>query len=82
MCWSAPGGQISEGLFHYLLLLNPTDIFRIVNLTFFEAARTQAGLASVGANAGFHPVLLMGALLAWVVTPLGLALWVFRRNER
>lgn len=75
------GGQVSEGLFHYLLLLNPTDIFRIVNLTFFEAARTQAGLASIGADAAFHPVLLLGALLAWVAAPLGLALWIFRRRE-
>src|SRR5690554_4070811 len=75
------GGQVSEGLFHYLLLLNPTDIFRIVNLTFFEAARTQAGLASIGADAAFHPALLLGALLAWVAVPLGLALWIFRRRE-
>ncbi|WP_444678761.1 hypothetical protein [Halomonas sp. E19] len=44
---------MSESLFHYLLLLNPTDIFRIVNLTFFEAARTQSGLASIGADAAF-----------------------------
>ncbi|WP_163577161.1 ABC transporter permease [Halomonas faecis] len=75
------GGEVSQGLFHVLLLLNPADIFRIVNLTFFEAARTQAGLASIGADAAFHPALLLGALLAWVVVPLGLALWIFRRRE-
>lgn len=75
------GGEVSQGLFHYLLLLNPTDIFRIVNLTFFEAARDQAGLASIGAEAGLHPALLLGAMLAWVVVPLGLALWKFRSRE-
>ncbi|RCV88913.1 ABC transporter permease subunit [Billgrantia montanilacus] len=75
------GGEVSESLFHYLLLLNPTDIFRIVNLTFFEAARTQAGLASIGAGAAFHPAMLIGAMLAWVVFPLGLAMWIFRSRE-
>ncbi|MGM0782642.1 MAG: ABC transporter permease [Pseudomonadota bacterium] len=75
------GGEVSQGLFHVLLLLNPADIFRIVNLTFFEAARTQAGLASIGADAAFHPALLLGALLAWVAVPLSLALWIFRRRE-
>ncbi|WP_445156525.1 ABC transporter permease [Halomonas sp. E14] len=75
------GGQVSESLFHYLLLLNPTDIFRIVNLTFFEAARTQSGLASIGADAAFPPALLLAALLAWVAAPLGLALWRFRHRE-
>ncbi|MGM0701740.1 MAG: ABC transporter permease subunit [Pseudomonadota bacterium] len=75
------GGEVSQGLFHVLLLLNPADIFRIVNLTFFEAARTQAGLASIGADAAFHPALLLGALVLWVAVPLGLALWIFRRRE-
>ncbi|TFH87649.1 ABC transporter permease [Billgrantia azerbaijanica] len=75
------GGEVSQGLFHVLLLLNPTDIFRIVNLTFFEAARTQAGLASIGADAAFHPALLLGALALWVAVPLGAALWIFRRRE-
>ncbi|SDI95335.1 ABC transporter permease [Billgrantia gudaonensis] len=75
------GGEVSQGLFHVLLLLNPADIFRILNLTFFEAARTQAGLASLGADAAFHPALLLGALSLWVAAPLGAALWIFRRRE-
>ncbi|HSH47213.1 MAG TPA: ABC transporter permease subunit [Halomonas sp.] len=75
------GGKVGQGVFHYLLLLNPTDIFRIINLTFFEAARTQAGLASIGADAAFHPLILIGALVAWVIAPLSLALWIFRRRE-
>lgn len=75
------GGKVGQGVFHYLLLLNPTDIFRIINLTFFEAARNQAGLASIGADAAFHPLILVGALVAWVIVPLSLALWIFRRRE-
>lgn len=74
-------GTVSESVFHYLLLLNPTDIFRIVNLTFFEAARTHAGLASIGADAAFHPLVLLGALLAWVLVPLTAAMLLFRRRE-
>jgi Cu-processing system permease protein len=75
------GGRVTEGLFHYLLLLNPADIFRIVNLTFFEEARTHAGLASIGADAALHPALLVSSLAAWVALPFAAALWLFRRRE-
>src|SRR5690606_4183540 len=35
----------------YLLLLNPTDCFRLVNLTGFEAAQAYSGLMSIASEA-------------------------------
>ncbi len=76
----ARGGVAAE-LFPYLLLLNPTDVFRLANLTGFEAARTQAGLVSIAAEEVFSPGVLLGVLATWVAAPLGLAAWLFRRRE-
>ena len=64
----------------YLLLLNPTDVFRLANLAGFEAVRNYTGLAHVAAGPLFEPAVLTGVLVLWVVGPLSLALWLFNRQ--
>ena len=63
----------------YALLLNPADLFRIMNLVSLDALASQYGLASIVPPALAHGWLLGGAMLAWIVAPLGLAYWRFRR---
>ena len=65
----------------YLLLLNPTDVFRLANLAGFEAARSYTGLAHMTAGPLFEPVALTGVLILWVIGPLSLALWLFNRRQ-
>jgi len=77
----ATGGAIGAGVFPYLLLLNPTDIFRLINLTGFEAARAQAGLLSIAQGELFGPGPLLLILGIWVLAPFGLAAWLFTRRE-
>lgn len=72
-------GAVSSVLFQVLLLFNPTDVFRLINLTGFEAAREYAGLTSVGADAYSLP-LLFGVLAVWAVVPFLLAMWRFRHR--
>jgi Cu-processing system permease protein len=74
------GGVVGTEVFPYLLLLNPTDVFRLANLTGFEAAQAYSGLTSVAAAEIFAPGVLVGVLAAWVVAPFGLALWLFGRR--
>lgn len=74
-------GGVSAGLFPYLLLLNPTDVFRLANLSGFEAAQAYSGLASVAAARMFRPEFLLAVLCAWVVVPFALAAWLFRRRS-
>jgi len=50
----------------YLLLLNPTDVFRLANLAGFEAARNYTGLAAVATGPLFQPGVLAGILALWV----------------
>lgn len=74
------GGQVGQDIFPYLLLLNPTDVFRMANLAGFEGARVHAGLTDIAAPGLFNPVLLAGILVLWAALPLALALWLFRRQ--
>jgi len=62
-----------------LLLLNPADAYRLVNLTSFEAAAQVAGLGAVAETipAGL-PAL---ALAAWVAAPVAAVIALFSRRE-
>lgn len=67
----ATDGQIHADIFPYLLLLNPTDIFRLLNLVTFETNGT--GLLSIAADQTFSITGLLGGMLLWIVLPFSLA---------
>lgn len=75
----ATGGQYGGDIFPYLLLFNPTDIFRILNIFSLDDVRTLYGLATVFPEALAEPWLLGGVMLLWITLPLVLAYWSFRR---
>lgn len=77
----ATRGQIHEQVFPWLLLGNPTDIFRLYNLTAFENTRTFSGLAGLSGQMPFSPTLLLASLGVWVLIPLLAAMEIFRRRE-
>jgi len=71
-------GRIGGQALAYLLLLNPTDIFRILNVFSLDQVRSLYGLASIVPPALANPWLMGGAMLAWIAAPLALATWRFR----
>ena len=73
------GGKIGVDAFPYLLLLNPADVFRILNIFGLEDVRTLYGLTTVFPAQLANPVLLGIVMLAWIVAPLALASWRFRK---
>ena len=73
------GGQWGGELFPYLLLANPADVFRILNIFSLDEVRTLYGLATVFPRALADPWLLGLVMLAWIVTPLAIATWRFRK---
>jgi Cu-processing system permease protein len=75
----ATGGAAGGAAFPYLLLLNPADVFRILNIFSLDEVRTLYGLATVFPEQLAHPALLGAVMLAWIVAPLGLAAWRFHR---
>lgn len=74
----ATEGKISANLFPILLLLNPADIFRILNIFGLEDVRALYGLATVFPETLANPWLLGSAMVFWILVPLGLAVWRFK----
>jgi Cu-processing system permease protein len=75
----ATGGIYGGAIFPYLLLLNPADIFRVLNIFSLEDVRTLYGMATVFPEQLADPALLGGIMLTWIATPLLIALWRFKR---
>ena len=73
------GGSVGGAVFPYLLLLSPTDVFRVLNVHALEEVGSLYGLATVFPPELAHQGLLYGVMLAWCVLPLMLAAWRFRR---
>lgn len=75
----ATGGEYGGQVFPYLLLLNPADVFRILNIFRLEDVRTLYGLATVFPAALSSPWLLGGVMAGWIALPLAFAFWRFRK---
>jgi Cu-processing system permease protein len=74
----ATGGAYGGDAFAYLLLLNPADVFRILNVFSLEDVRTLYGLSSIVPAALAKPWLMGLVMVAWITLPLGLANWRFK----
>ena len=74
----ATEGKVSLDFFPVLLLANPADIFRILNVFGLEDARNLYGLATMVPAGMTSPWLMGGAMVLWIVAPLGIAIWRFR----
>jgi Cu-processing system permease protein len=75
------GRTISAEMLNILLLLNPADAFRVLNLTGSGGASQFAGMAGLSDNAGLSPALLLTALGLWIVLPLGGAALALGRRQ-
>lgn len=75
------GNSIERSVFPYLLLLDPIDVFRLVNLLGIEGGGGNAFFLAMTAEHAYPLSLLFGVLLAWTVLPFTLAVWVFKRRE-
>ncbi|QRM27678.1 ABC transporter permease [Microvirga sp. VF16] len=75
------GQVLSGGLLNALLLLNPTDAYRLFNLTGSGNVSAFSGMAGVAQTTTLSPSVLLAALAAWALLPLGLAAFAFSRRE-
>lgn len=72
---------ISQNLFSALIVVNPTDAYRIFNLTGFESVSQVAGMANIGVEFNLSPMLLLFVMGAWIVLPLMIAVFRFKQRE-
>ena len=74
----ATAGHYGGDIFPYLLLLNPTDVFRILNVFSTEDVRSAYGLVNMVPPLMSNIGVLTTVMLGWIVVPLAFANWRFR----
>ncbi|WP_417544957.1 ABC transporter permease [Marinobacter sp.] len=77
----ASQGEFNPDLLPWLLLLNPTDIYRLLNIVAFSDGAQLSGVLSLGADLPIGPAGLWLALVLWFVIPLTGAWALFRRRR-
>ncbi len=77
---STKGVGFSAGLLSMLLMANPTDAYRLLNLG-SETAGSVSALSGLAAGSKLSPTVLMASLALWVAVPLSLAMLRFSRRE-
>jgi Cu-processing system permease protein len=75
------GQHMTPGLLGGLLLVNPADAFRLLNLTAFGGVQALSGMAGIAGDVSPPLIGMIGALLLWTALPLSLAILVFARRE-
>lgn len=70
------GRSLTSGVLNILLLLNPTDAYRLINL-----GGSAGAISGMGDIATLAPSALLAALIVWIVAPLGAAIFIFSRRE-
>jgi Cu-processing system permease protein len=75
------GRLMSGGMLEVLLLFNPTDAYRLLNLAGSDEIAAASGMAGIVQSAALRPAALLAALAAWIAVPMALAAAVFSRRE-
>ena len=73
--------SISPGVFSSLMLVNPTDAYRIFNLMGSGGASLVSGISGLVEQVRLSAVLPIAAMAFWVVAPLMVATALFYRRE-
>ena len=73
------GGTFTKTVFPWLLIANPADAFRMINMPEVSVAELSSGIGAAGGVSGFAGQL--ASLLLWPVAALFLAWIAFRRVE-
>ncbi|WP_353146935.1 ABC transporter permease [Pollutimonas bauzanensis] len=75
------GRFITSQLLNGILLFNPSDVYRLLNLTGYENISMFAGMAGVSGQAGLSMPVLVAAQLLWIAVPFSLAAVFFQRRQ-
>ena len=73
-------GKFNPDLLPWVLLFNPTDIYRLINLSGFDVGSSAVGVLTLGDDLPISGWLLWVCLVVWASISLLLAYWLFRRR--
>lgn len=71
--------RIGPALFSTLMLINPADSYRVLNLTGDIGVEQLTGITDIGTS--LSTAGLLAALAAWIIVPLAATTWLFQRRE-
>ena len=77
---AAQGHAVPPLLLDLLLIANPTDVYRLLNLG-SGSAGALSGLGGIADNSRLSAPVLTAALVIWTALPLGVANLIFSRRE-
>jgi Cu-processing system permease protein len=77
----ASEGTLNPELMPWLLMLNPTDIYRLLNIVAFSGSEPLSRVLSLGSDLPVGQAGLWLALVMWCVLPLAAALLLFRNRR-
>lgn len=72
---------ISQQLISVLMLISPTDSYRIFNLNLFDGVRQASGIANIVSESGIRNEFMPGIIMLWIMLPLGLTQYLFNKRE-
>lgn len=75
------GRFLDPHAFAWLVMLNPTDAYRLFNLATDGAVSRAAGLLGIAVELPAGPHALLAVLAGWALAPLAAVLWQLRRYE-
>ena len=71
---------ISQQALTQLMMLNPSDIFRLVNLAGLDSSDINGALA-IAIKSSLSQGQLFSLLLVWIILPLTGAIFIFRKKK-
>lgn len=75
------GRTLGPGVVSWLLLANPADAYRLLNLAGTPDARLYSGMVGLAGDLRLSSAALATALALWIAAPLGVATLLFQRRE-
>ena len=75
------GRLLSAQIVNWLLLFNPADAYRMLNLGATSDARLFSGMAGLAGDCRYSPAVMAAALGLWTAIPLGIAVVLFQRRQ-
>ena len=73
-------GHLESNILAGLLLINPTDVFRMINFSMFSDMQQHTGLMDLQQDMDFGLYQLLSMAIIWVLLPLTLAFYSFKRR--
>ena len=73
--------NLNQEFFSFLLLISPTDVYRILNLTGTEVVKMMTGMTTLAETMNLNKGILIAIMIGWVVAPMIVTGILFNRRE-